>query len=167
MKKLFGRNAIVVALALLLVLSLAGNVILALRMKDAKIWDYFGAGLIELDIAQVQEVTLSDGANPYWRGVVEDPQLLEAVCTMVKDGCYQRAPDFKKNRNPGDGAFPSIKLQTPEHTYVLTAGMDRVRITIDGDSQCYYTNFTTQLRVLLTNKAEEHFRENPKTKPGE
>lgn len=159
MQSRYMKFIIPTVLIILLAASLAGNIILAAQMKAMKITDYLGAGLVGLKASEVKEISVSHGGNPYWSGVVEDPELVETVCAMLRSGCYQAAPSIGTNRNPnpGDGAYPSAILETEEHRYVLIVAMDRIEIYVDGEVQCYFTDFQTELRAVLSGAAQEHF----------
>lgn len=154
------KNKIVMWIIIaLLLLSLVANIVLLLQLRSSKIMSYVGIGAAEMVNAEVTELYIASGWNPYREGTVNDPELAQKLLDTLRSGCYQEAPDFPENKNPGDGAFPWFRIETDGHTYSVAATSDRIRFTVDGESKCYYTNIGPELMRLIKEGEETYLAE--------
>lgn len=144
-------------LALCLIASIIINIVSISTLKKQQIMDYNQIGLSDLIESDVTESFVDEGNNPNLQGVFDDPIAVEQLCSILASGCYQRCSPITNDSAPGSNSFPFIRLKTVDHTYAIAVLGDRVRITIDGESKCYFSNIQYETVRLINSILESHF----------
>lgn len=144
-------------LLFLLAASLCLNIVVLGRLKSARIMDYSQVGLYPLMDADIKEMFVDQGNDPSLRGSFSDEEAAGEILELLRRGCYQAAPEPARDNNPGTNSYPFIRFTTDEHTFSLAALGDRVRISVDGSSECYYSNIDTELKIMILDILNEHF----------
>lgn len=139
------------------VVSVVVNIVAVRTMKTSQIMDCSQIGLSSLIQSNVTEIYVDEGNNPNLQGDIFDPEAIKELCNILKNGCYQKCSSIIKDLTPGSNSFPFVRLKTEDHTYAIANLGDRVRITIDGQSQCYYSNIQYELNQLINNMVDDYF----------
>lgn len=153
------KNIFMGIVAVLLLLSLAANIVLLLQLRSSKIMSYVGIGAAEMVSAEVTELYIASGWNPYREGTINDPELAQKLLDTLRSGCYQEAPEFATSSAPGSDAMPWFRFEAEGHTYSVAATSDCIRFTVDGEAKCYYTNIGPELMRLIREAEETYLAE--------
>ncbi len=155
------KNKTYIALMLFLVLCLVVSIIINIvsigTLKKQQIMDCSQIGLSKLIEADITESFVDEGNNPNLQGVFSDPIAVEQLCSILASGCYQRCSPAINDSAPGSNSFPFIRLKTEDHTYAIAVMGDKIRITIDGEAKCYYSNIQYETAQLINNILDSHF----------
>lgn len=151
------KNKIVMwIIVALLLLSLTANIVLLLQLRSSKIMSYVGIGAVEMVSTEVTELYIASGWNPYREGTVNDPELAQKLLATLRSGCFQKTTEFLPSSAPGSDAMPWFRFEAEGHTYSVAVGVDQIKLTVDGESQWYYTNISPVLKQIIK-EAEETY----------
>ena len=142
---------------LLLIISLILNIIVISNLKSIRIMDYHQVGLSSLINDDITEMFVDQGNDPDLQGVFSDEQFAQKICDVLKKGCYQACPRFNSNDAPGSHSHPFVRFTTESHTFAIVVFQEKVKISIDGSSEYYYSNISKELETIIYDILEEHF----------
>ena len=133
------------------------NIVSIIGLRHQQIMDCSQIGLSELIGADISEAFVDEGNNPNLQGVFDDPVAVDELYSILERGCYQHCSPIIRDSAPGSNSFPFIRLKTENHTYAIAVMGNRIRITIDDESNCYYSNIQYELLQLINNILGQHF----------
>ncbi len=151
------KKYIIPILIVCLIASIIINIVSIIGLKNRQIMDCSQIGLSELIGSDISEAFIDEGNNPNLQGVFDDPVAVEQLFTILERGCYQHCSPIISNSAPGSNSFPFIRLKAENHTYAISVMGNKIRVTVDGESKCYYSNIRYELLQLINNVLVHHF----------
>lgn len=141
-------------LIIALIISSAMNIVMVKKVESMHIMGYDRLGLVRLGSETICRMYVDAYENPNYAGEFYNAEALTPLFEIMKTGCYQKAPDVKIDSGNGSGVCDWVRIETDQGTYAIAAYSHVVRITINGESQCYYTNICIQLADIIRDIAE-------------
>lgn len=151
------KNWCAILLSMLVICLATLNVITIIELKSAKIMDYHQVGLSSLVTKDIKEMFVDEGNNPNLCGIFNDQQIAEKIRDIIKKGCYQKCSAIITDSSPGSNSYPFLRLTTENHTFAIAIAKEKIRISIDGTSQCYYSNIRTEMKDLIDDILNTYF----------
>ena len=153
------KSAIVltVLLCIALIFSVTGNIVLLQKQNAMIILDYSDVNLSALTASQITQMYIDDMSHPELHSDFYNIQFAEDLCSVLENACYQRALKPSFSGNPGAGVYSYVKLTTDEAVFTLGVCGDKLKISIDGEEQWYYTNAHTRIKQLIDNEIKSIF----------
>ncbi len=144
-------------LCIALIFSVTGNIVLLQKQKAMIILDYSDVNLSALTASQITQMYIDDMSHPDLHSDFYDIQFAENLCSVLENACYQLAPRPSFSGNAGAGLYSYIKLTTDDSVFTLGVYGDKLKISINGEEQWYYTNSHTQIKQLIENELKSIF----------
>ncbi len=144
-------------IVLLLIILLIMSILIIHDLRSIRIMDHFQVGLSPLMNEEIIEMFVSQGSNPDLQGTFSDEHFAEKVRELLKNGCYQPCSEVKSDNAPGSNSHPYLRFTTEDHVVVIVVMQEKMKISIDGSSEYYYSNIWTELKIMIDDVLAEYF----------